>query len=192
VPNHSADLLPTPQRFSQRHRVSGFDSGEPEVNDYLVKHALTHAEAGFSTTWVIPDPHDRSIWGFVSLGTASQVVQVEGRRGKKRLFLRVPVLDTCPYPEIPVIEIIFLGTRQDKQGKGIAKRLLGFSILKAIKVSRDVGVAGIILDALTDPLLQFYSKLKFDRLPYPPESGRRRMLLTMADARIAAQLAGIR
>lgn len=182
--------LPRPRRLAKRHRVDDFDSGELEIDRYLIVHARPHAKAGFSTTWVIPDPVDHSVWGFISLSATSQPVLVEGRDSKKRVLANVAVLDTCPYPEVPALEIGFLGTRRDKQGQGIAKCLLKFALLRALKVSREVGIAAIVLDALTDPLLRFYSKFHFERLPYPA-SERRRMLLTMADVRIAAELAGL-
>ena len=74
---------------------------------------------------------------------------------------------------------------------GIANALLKFAIRQTLTMSRNVGVAGIILDALREPLLGFYRKFGFERLPYP-ESERRRMLLTMSDARVAAREAGVR
>jgi GNAT superfamily N-acetyltransferase len=116
------------------------------------------------------------------LAAASQPLLVRGRgRGRPRRVLP-DVLDSCPYPEIPVVEIGYIATRKDKQGLGLGKLLLVFAIAKVRKMSKQIGVAGIVLDALTPELLAFYSKLKFKRLPYP-QSEHRRMLLTMPDAK---------
>jgi GNAT superfamily N-acetyltransferase len=183
--------LPKPRRLARHHHVDGFDSGAREIDQYLRVHARPHAAAGFSTTWVVPDPNDQSVWGFISLSATSQPVLVEGRDSKKWVLAHVDVLDTCPYPEIPALEIGYLGTRTDKQGQGVAKYLLNFALVRAITVSRDIGIAAIVLDAKTDSLLDFYSRFQFERLPYPT-SERRRMLLTMADVRMAAHKARAR
>jgi GNAT superfamily N-acetyltransferase len=181
--------LPIPKRLAKRHRVDNFTSGEPVIDQFLTEDARRHAQAGFSTTWVISDPEDKSVWGFISLSATSQPVIVAGRESKKRVLTNVAVLDTCPFPEVPALEIGYLGTRVDKRGQGIGKHLLRFALLRALKVSREVGVAAIVLDALTDSLLKFYSReFKFERLPYP-ESERRRMLLTIAEVRYAASTA---
>ncbi len=100
------------------------------------------------------------------------------------------VLDACPYPEVPVVEIGHIATRQDKQGKGIASDLLILAMIKVLEESEEIGVAGMILDALTPKLLTFIKKkLGFERLPYP-QTRRRRMLLTIDDARETAKAIG--
>ncbi len=181
-------MLPSPRRLTADHEVDGFRSGQAILDRYLAEDALAHGKAGFSLTWVIPDPHDRTVWGYVSLAAASQPVKVKGRSGKTRVL--TGVLDTCPYPEVPVVEIGHIATRRDQQGKGIASDLLTFAMIKVLRVSEEIGVAGIILYALTPELLIFYmKKLNFEKLPYP-QARRRRMLLTIADARATAKAIG--
>ncbi len=75
-----------------------------------------------------------------------------------------------------------LGRRSDLAKSGLGKRLLTFAIVKAVKLSDEIGVAGMILDAMTDDLLGYYRTMKFEQLPYP-DKRKRRMLLTMADAK---------
>jgi hypothetical protein len=68
--------------------------------------------------------------------------------------------------------------------------LLIFAIVKTVEVAKQVGVSGLVLDALTEDLLGYYRKKKFERLPHP-DKRIRRMLLTMADAKATlAELSG--
>lgn len=56
------------------------------------------------------------------------------------------------------------------------------AIVKTVELSAHVGISGVVLDALTDDLLTYYRRARFERLPYPDKRVRR-MLLTMADAK---------
>jgi hypothetical protein len=171
---------PRPEVLSRDHVLDGFDCGEPEINQFLLEDALVHSEAGFSQTWVIARPEDRVVLGFVALSAASQPVKVKVQGKSKPLMSGI--LSTCPFPAAPVLLLGQLGRRKDLQKSGIGGRLLIFSIFKTIEISEQVGVSGLVLDALTDNLLSYYQKARFERLPYPDKRVRR-MLLTMADAR---------
>jgi hypothetical protein len=83
-------VLPTPRRLTADHEIDGFRSGQEILDRYLVEDALAHGKAGFTQTWVIPDPHDRSVWGYVSLSAASQPVKVKGRKREDALAVGRP------------------------------------------------------------------------------------------------------
>jgi hypothetical protein len=175
-----APLQPVPELLNDQHVLDGFDCGEPEINEFLLRHALLHAVAGYSRTWVIADPTDHIVQGFKSVAASSQAVKVKVKGVSKKL---VPgIMATCPYPSVPVVIIGHLARRKELEKAHLGERLLVFAIVKALETSNNIGVAGIVLDALTERLLSYYRKKKFERLPYP-ETDKRRMLLTMADAR---------
>ena len=48
---------------------------------------------------------------------------------------------------------------------GIGAHLLIFAIVKTVEVAKQVGVSGLVLEALTEDLLGYYRKKKFERLP---------------------------
>jgi hypothetical protein len=183
-----APELPRPELLGAEHVVDGFDCGEPDINRFLRDDARAHAEAGFSQTWVIARPEDKLVLGFVALSAASQPVKVK-IQGKTKPLLS-GMLATCPYPAAPVLLLGQLGRRKELAKSGIGARLLIFAIFKTVELAKQVGVSGLVLDALTDDLLGYYRKAKFERLPYPDKRVRR-MLLTMADAKATfAEMAG--
>jgi len=175
--------LPAPESLAGHHRVDGFDCGEPEINDFILSHAAQETEAGLSRTWVIARPDDHVVLGFVSLSAASQAVRIKVQGKQKKLLSGA--LASCPYPDAPMVLLGRLGRRTDQARSGIGTRLLSFAIVKTLQTAENIGVAGIILDAMTDDLLAYYGRMKFERLPYP-DLRKRRMLLTIADARATA------
>lgn len=180
--------FPAPRPLSREHVIAGFDCGEPEINDFLIKHALDEAAAGLSRTWVIARPEDQLVLGYVSLSAASQAVRVK-IQGKAKTLMQ-GVLASCPYPEAPMVLLGRIGRQKDLSKSGLGTRLLSFAIVKTLRVAEEIGVAGIVLDAMTDDLLGYYRKMKFERLPYPDQR-KRRMLLTIADARETAASMGL-
>lgn len=178
----------TPELLSENHILDGFDCGEPEINEYLLGRAAEESVIGLSRTWVITNPKDRVVLGFVSLSSASQAVRIKIQGKQKNLLSGV--LASCPYPEAPMVMLGRLGRRKELGRSGLGTRLLSFAIVKTLRVSEDIGIAGIILDAMTDDLLTYYKRMKFDRLPYP-DLRKRRMLLTIADARATAASMGL-
>lgn len=179
--------FPAPEPLAPRHRVAGFDCGEPDIDNYLINHAAQEADLGLSRTWVIARPEDGLVLGYVSLSAASQAVRVKVQ-GKLKKLLSGP-LASCPYPDAPMVLLGRLGRRKELGRSGLGTRLLSFAIVKTLRVAEEVGVAGIVLDAMTDDLLGYYKRMKFERLPYP-DPRKRRMLLTIADARATAASMG--
>lgn len=176
----NAQALPRPELLGEHHVVDGFDCGEPDINGFLLNDARAHAAAGFSQTWVIAQPDDHNVLGFVTLSASSQSVKV--KIGGKSKPLLSGILASCPYPAAPVLLLGQLGRKKEMAKSGIGARLLTFAIIKTVEVAKQVGVSGLVLDALTDDLLGYYRKAKFERLPHP-DKRMRRMLLTMADAK---------
>lgn len=166
--------------LAAHHRRDGFDCGEPEINDFLIRHAGPDTELGLSRTWVVARPGDQAVLGFVSLSAASQAVRVK-IQGKQKKLLSGP-LASCPYPDAPMVLLGRLGRSTEMARSGLGTRLLSFAIVQTLKASEHIGIAGIILDAMTDDLLSYYRKMKFERLPYP-DPRKKRMLLTIADAK---------
>jgi hypothetical protein len=180
--------LPSPEPLAPYHHLAGFDCGEPEINDFLLTHAAQETAAGLSRTWVIARPGDQVVLGFVSLSAASQPVRVKIQGKPKKLLSGH--LASCPYPDAPMVLLGRLGRRSGLAHAGLGTRLLSFAIVQTLKAAEHIGIAGIILDAMTDDLLGYYRKMKFERLPYP-DPRKRRMLLTIADAKAtAARLGG--
>jgi hypothetical protein len=183
----SANAHLKPELLAPEHDLTGFDCGEPDINRFIHEDARTHAAAGFSRTWVIAQPETRLVLGFVSIAAASQPIRARVN-GKMKPLLK-GILASCPYPAAPVLLIGQLGRRQELTKDGIGGRLLAHAIVMSLELSERVGISGIVLDALTDDLVKYYRKFRFERLPNPDKRVRR-MLLTIADARATLAQSG--
>jgi hypothetical protein len=182
-----SSAFPAPCLLTRQPVVAGFDCGEPEINAFLIDHAFDESVAGLSRTWVVARPDDQVVLGYVSLSAASQAVRVK-IQGKHKTLVQ-GALASCPYPEAPMVLLGRLGRQKELGRSGLGTRLLTFAIFKTLRVAEEIGVAGVVLDAMTDDLLGYYRKMKFERLPYP-DTRKRRMLLTIADARATLAQSG--
>lgn len=174
-------LLVQPVPLTPDHDLSGFRCVEPEIAEYLTKEARRASEVGLCRIYVACAPGTNQVISFVGLSASSQQasVPVSGKpRGTYKPVLPGE-LGRTKYP-VPMILIAQLGTHTDWSGQKIGTQMTLFAITKAIAVSEQVGAAGIILDALRPSLFDFYQRFRFTDLKIP---NRRRMLLTMAEAR---------
>ena len=174
-------LVVHPVPLTLDHDLSGFSCVEPEIAEYLTKEALPAGDLGLCRTYVACAPATNQVISFVGLSASSQQasVPVSGKpRGTYKSVLPGQLGQT-KYP-VPMILIAQLGTHTDWSGRKIGTQMTLFAIAKAIAVSEQVGAAGIILDALRSSLFDFYQRFHFTDLKIP---NRRRMLLTMAEAR---------
>jgi GNAT superfamily N-acetyltransferase len=161
------------------HVLDGFDSGEQEINDFLIRSARAHAEAGYSQTWVTVGPDSRQVQGFVSMAASSQPVRwASGGAAKVRLGERFAA---APFNRVPVLLIAYWGVRKEVQRRGVGNTLLNFAFTQAASMAKTIGITGIILEALNDALVPRYEKMGFVLLPYP-EREKRRMFMDMPTA----------
>jgi GNAT superfamily N-acetyltransferase len=158
------------------HVPNGFDSGEPEINDFLIRLARVHTEAGYSRTWVTADPATQQVQGFVSMAASSQPVRLASAGDTKALLGER--LSSSPFNRVPVLLIAYWGVQKDLQGRGIGNELLNFAFKQVVSLAGIIGITGIVLEALTEALVPRYQKLGFVLLPYPDRE-KRRMFMDM-------------
>jgi hypothetical protein len=154
---------------------------ESEIAEYLTTEARRAADLGLCRTYVACAPDSNHVISFIGLSASCQAatIQIAGKpRGTYKPVLPGE-LGRTKYP-VPMILIAQLGTHIDWAGKSIGTQMMLFAIAKSISLSEQLGVAGIILDALNSRLFDFYHRFRFTDLKIP---NRRRMLLTMAEAR---------
>jgi GNAT superfamily N-acetyltransferase len=181
-------LAVQPVPLTDAHDLSSFRCAETEIAEYLITEARAAAALGLCVPYVACAPGTNQVIGFVGLSACSQsaTMPISGKpRGTYKPLLPGE-LGRAKYP-VPMILLAQLGTHSDWEGRKIGTQLMLFAITKAIVVSEQIGAAGIVLDALRPALFDFYARFKFIDLKIP---GRRRMLLTMAEAR--ASLAAVR
>lgn len=151
--------------LSARYFLSLFDSGNPELDDFLKNDALKEQRELLSKTHLCF--YKDRIAGFITL-TADSI------RVRKDKLDECQIIEDCEYPAYPCILIARLAIDKKVQNQGIGK----FLLLLAIGLALDgpLGCRYLSVDPKPDAL-EYYKKFGFDFWT----SSRRRMYLNIRD-----------
>jgi GNAT superfamily N-acetyltransferase len=158
----------TPRPVTVDDELGEFDSGEPSLDEWLRKRALTNHAAGASRTFVTT--REGRVVGYYALATGA-VHRIDATRR---------VGHGMPDP-VPVVLLGRLAADRKEQGHGLGSHLLRDAILRTIQVAEQVAVRAMLVHALNDAARQFY--LQFDFEPSPTDDLH--LLLLVKDARAA-------
>jgi ribosomal protein S18 acetylase RimI-like enzyme len=129
-----------------------FDCGIPELNDYLKKYARQNQRKGIAKTWVaILQNGDGQVAGYYSISMAQLELESLPENDRKGL----------PRYPIPVMRIGKLAVDRSMQGRRLGETLLVDAFNRVIRLSQDIGVFGVIVDALNEQAKGFYLKYNF-------------------------------
>lgn len=151
------------------HDRGAFDCGAAALNDYLKKQAAQHLKRGVCTVHVLVDSDaPKRILGFYTLSNSQIARNDLDEQAAKRL----------PLHPVPTITLGRMGVHQDEQGNGYGALLLVDAIQRCARVSQEVGVHALIVDAKDDNAKAFYEHFGFRELPEHPQ----RLILPMGTA----------
>jgi predicted GNAT family N-acyltransferase len=131
-----------------------FDCGEPALDNYLQKFAHQHAIRNISQTYVAVLTAPEKIIGFYTLSNGS----IDFQRFPFSIQKKLP-----KYP-IPIILIGRLAVDKTMQGKGIGDSLLMDTLSRSVKLSKEVGIFAVVVEAKHDKDKAFYLKYGFCEL----------------------------
>jgi GNAT superfamily N-acetyltransferase len=158
----------TPRPIRALDSFEGFDCGEAELNDWLVKRAWANEQGDASRTFVTSPSAGGGVAGYYALAAGSvDPAEVPGR-----------VRRNMPAP-IPVVILARLAVDKRYQGQGVGSSLLRDAIVRAVAASGQIGIKAMIIHALNDKALAFYTGLGFTESP----PGHLTCVATMADLR---------
>lgn len=131
----------------------GFDCGENELTEYLTDgSAHRDQRASYSKTYLILDQRDQTLIGYFSV--LADAIKLQ-RKEKP---------DGITYSMAPAIKLGRMGIDKRFRGHGLGQGILLFVIGLARRLSREVGVRYVTLDALPrDGLVTWYEKRGFVR-----------------------------
>jgi GNAT superfamily N-acetyltransferase len=135
------------------HDLSGFESGEPTLDNWLKQRALRNEGHGASRTYVVCVDHH--VVAFYSLATGSVGSELVPGRLRRNM----------PEP-IPVMVLGRLAVDLAWQRHGVGKALLRDAILRTVQVAAVVGVKALMVHALSERATRFYEAHGFS--PSPP------------------------
>jgi GNAT superfamily N-acetyltransferase len=154
-PKHPASHLSAPVPLTSEHDVSGFDCGEPALNDWLQHRALKN-ESRFSRTYVVCEG-DRVVAYFCILAGA-----VARTAAPSKVRRNAP--DT-----IPVSVIGRLAVSCGHAGKGLGADLLADALRRIALASQSIGIAAVLVHAKDEAAKRFYLKCA-EFIEYPEQS----------------------
>jgi predicted GNAT family N-acyltransferase len=129
-----------------------FDCGLPELNEYLKKYASQNHRKGIATTFVaILSRNNPTVFGYYSV-SMSEIQQKSLPTDYQRGLSRYP---------IPVMRVGKLAVDRSRQGKKLGEELLMECFRKAIRLSSEVGIFAISVDAINQQAKDFYLKYGF-------------------------------
>ncbi|EIJ41864.1 acetyltransferase [Beggiatoa alba B18LD] len=140
--------------LSKKHHKKDFDCHEPALTEYLQKYALQHANRNLNKSYVachIDTPEH--IAGFYSLSTGSIMPEQLPNTAKAGIK-----------HAIPIAYLTRLAVDYREQGKDLGAFLLINALERCLKISQEVGLFGVVVDAKNDTAKSFYSQYGFEPL----------------------------
>jgi GNAT superfamily N-acetyltransferase len=160
----AADIS-APQHLSAEDDLSAFDSGVPDLDEWLRRRAAGNEATGASRTYVVRAAG--RVVGYYALA-AGGVAQATAT-GRVRRNMPDPV---------PVMVLGRLAVDLKYQGRGIAKGLLRDAILRTLQVARMAGIRALLVHAISPEAKRFYEHCGFLASSVDPMT----LMITVADA----------
>jgi predicted GNAT family N-acyltransferase len=136
-------------------RREDFDCGNPELNEYLKKYAKQNDEKGIAKTFVaILQPGTKNVLGYYSTSMAEI----------KRESLPANYTKKLPRYPLPAMRIGKLAVDKSMQGRGLGKELLMQCFRGAVRMSSEIGIFLVTVDAIDEQAKAFYLKYGFTTL----------------------------
>ncbi len=162
--SRSSARIGAPEKLVADHDLAGFDSGEPALDDWLRRWALTNEGSGSSRTYVVCS--EKRVVGYYALAVGA--VAHTGAPGR--------VKRNMPDP-IPVMVLGRLAVDKDFQGRGIGSGLLRDAVLRTVQAAEIAGIRAILVHALSDTAKRFYQRHGFIASPIEPMT----VMITVAE-----------
>jgi GNAT superfamily N-acetyltransferase len=155
-------VTPAPriEKLRRTHAVESFNCGQPELDRFLIRHALQAQQANSSQTYV----------------AVSGVGQVEHADARSRVVMGMP-----RYP-IPLLVLARLAVHREWQGRGLGAGLLRDALGRTLQVADIAGVRALAVHAKDDGAAAFYPHFGFVESPTDP----RHLFLLIKDIQAAA------
>lgn len=147
---------------SKAHDRKGFDCGQPDLNDYLARHARQAHESGAAKTYVAIDAGDGvTVLGFYTLSPAQVEFSLMPAAARPAGAGRHP---------IGGFRLARLAISRAYQRRGLGGQLLIAAAQRCIQVSAQVGGTMLLIDAKDRRAAEWYRSYGALELPNAPLS----------------------
>jgi GNAT superfamily N-acetyltransferase len=158
------------EKLDRTHAVEPFTCGQPELDRFLVRHALSAQQSNSSQTYVALAGQE--IVGFYTIVAG----EVHHANAPER------VVKGMPRHPIPLLVLARLAVHTSAQGRGIGAGLLLDALGRTLQVADVVGIRAIAVHAKDDQAAAFYRHFGFAPSPTDP----RHLFMIIKDIRLAA------
>lgn len=142
-------------KLADIHVLDDFRCSESELEQWLKQRARTNQAQGASQCFVVCEGN--AVVGYYALAAGS--VSHADVPGKLRRNMPNP---------IPVAVLGRLAVHEDHAGKGIGAGLLKDALLRALRLSQELGIRALLCHAINDSAKAFYLKHGFIESPLHP------------------------
>ena len=149
------------------HDLTGFDSGNDQLDSWLRDHAPASQRADLARTYLAL--LKERVVAYVSLTTGSIRPEIAPKRYARGM----------PRHALPTILIARLAVDHRHQGKRVGSRLLAEALRRAVAASDVAAARLVVVDAIDDRAAAFYRRRGFIDVPENP----RRLFRKMSDIR---------
>jgi GNAT superfamily N-acetyltransferase len=128
-----------------------FDCGQPSLNEYIQKYASQNMRKGYGITFVATEPDCQIIAGYYTASATS----IE--------FANVPTNLVKGLPRYPAPAMLIGQLAVDKtyQNRGLGKLLLMHALSRAVRLSGELGLFAVRVDAIDRSARSFYQRYGF-------------------------------
>jgi len=138
----------------QRHDRSAFDSGAPELDDWLRRYAAQNRRRNTAATWVITDAA-LTVVGYVSLSMT----------GIDRWSAPAAVAKHSPDP-VPALLIGRLAVDRSVAGIGVGTALVAHVLATAVDLNERAACRAVVVTAFDESARSWWERLGFH--PFDP------------------------
>ena len=161
----SGSEISPPERLAPAYDLSGFDCGEPALDDWLRRRAARNEASGASRTYVVCSGD--TVAGFYSLAVGA--VTHAGSAGRIKRNMPDPV---------PVMILGRLAVDHAVQGRNLGTGLLRDAVLRTLQAAEIAGIRAMLVHAVSERAKHFYEVHGFIPSPIDPMT----LMITLSEA----------
>jgi len=141
--------ISAPQPFTSGHLLDKFNCGEPVLDEWLKRRAMSNQLSGASRTFVVLD-QDSLVCGYYAMAAGAVAHQMATSSVRRNM----------PDP-VPVMVLARLAVDLRAQGIKLGASLLQDAVNRAVMVAENAGVRALLVHALNDKAKEFYEHYGF-------------------------------
>lgn len=151
MPREEAKLII--EEFDRKaHDRNGFTCGKPALDTYLQHHISQDVKKDLCKAYILREEHSNLVLGYYTLSSLAVLLTDLPAAAAKGLR----------YSSIPSVLLGRLAVEKASRGKGYGKLLIADAYKRVIKVSEEIGVYAIVVDALDGEAVSFYQAFGFE------------------------------